>query len=137
MASGGEPEVADLFLLDAELAVHEGRFREAVLFCWSTIDATFNRKYDQLVDARLTGELSEARSFFKGVDFGIKNKMSAALYLLSGRSLFREPGDLWQDLTTSYTKRNGIIHRGQNAGEDDARMALAVARRVVEIMGEL
>ncbi len=90
MASGNEPEVADLFLLDAELAIHEGRFREAVLFCWSTIDATFNRKYDQLVDSKLTGEWAEARSFFKGVDFGLKNKMSAALYLVSGRSLFRE-----------------------------------------------
>jgi hypothetical protein len=33
LASGDEPEVADLFLLDAELAVHEGRFREAVLLC--------------------------------------------------------------------------------------------------------
>jgi hypothetical protein len=56
LASGNEPEVADLFLLDAELAIHEGRFREAVLFCWSTIDATFNRKYDQLVESKLTGE---------------------------------------------------------------------------------
>jgi hypothetical protein len=80
IASGKEPEVADLFLLDAELAIHEGRFREAVLFCWSTIDATFNRKYDQLVDAKLSGEWAEARSFFTGVDFGLKNKMSAALY---------------------------------------------------------
>jgi hypothetical protein len=35
-----------------------------------------------------------------------------------------------------YT-RNGIIHRGENASETDARMALDVARRVVEIMGEL
>src|SRR5579883_1036074 len=69
LASGDEPEVADLFLLDAELAIHEGRFREAVLFCWSTIDATFNRKYDQLVDSRLAGEWAEARSFFKGLDF--------------------------------------------------------------------
>ncbi len=137
MASGSEPEVADLFLLDAELAIHEGRFREAVLFCWSTIDSTFNRKYDQLVESRLSGEWTEARSFFKGLDFRLRNKMSAALYLLSGRSLFREPGDFWQKLSTSYNKRNGVIHRGENAGEDDARAALDVARRVVEIMSEL
>ncbi len=114
LASGNEPEVADLFLLDAELAIHEGRFREAVLFCWSTIDATFNRKYDQLVESKLTGEWAEARSFFRGLDFGLKNKMSAALYLISGRSLFREPEDLWQKLSNSYNKRNAIIHRGES-----------------------
>jgi hypothetical protein len=137
MALGDEPEVADLFLLDAELAIHEGRFREAVLFCWSTIDATFNRKYDQLIDAKLTGEWAEGRSFFKGVDFGLKNKMSAALYLASGRSLFRESADLWQEISRSYTKRNGIIHRGESAIEDDARRALDVARRIVELMSTL
>ncbi len=137
LASGNEPDVADLFLLDAELAIHEGRFREAVLFCWSTIDATFNRKYDQLVDAKLTGEWSGARSFFKGVDFGLKNKMSTALYLISGRSLFRESGDLWPKLSRSYYKRNGIIHRGESAVEDDARQALDVARRIVDLMSAI
>jgi hypothetical protein len=134
LASGKEPEVADLFLLDAERAIHEGRFREAVLFCWSTIDSTFNRKYDQIVDSKLAGEWTEARSFFKGLDFGLKNKMSASLFLLTGRSLFRESGDLWQKLSNSYNKRNGIIHRGESANEDDARQALCLARRIVEIM---
>jgi hypothetical protein len=137
LASGNEPEIADLFLLDAELAIHEGRFREAVLFCWSTIDATFNRKYDQLVDSKLTGEWAEARSFFKGLDFGLRNKMTAALYLISGHSLFRHPGVLWQELSKSYDKRDAIIHRGESAGEADARLALDVARRIVEIMGAL
>jgi hypothetical protein len=137
LASGLEPEVADLFLLDAERALHEGRFREAVLFCWSTIDSTFNRKYDDLVDLELAGEWAEAREFFKGVDFGLKKKMSAALYLVGGRSLFRESGDLWQQLSISYNKRNGIIHGGENATEDDARRAINVARRIVGIMNEL
>jgi hypothetical protein len=137
MASGREPEVADLFLLDAELAIHEGRFREAVLFCWSTIDATFNRKYDRLVEAKLAGEWKEGRDFFTGLDFRMRNKMSAGLFLLTGRSFFREPGDFWERLSKSYSRRNGIIHRGDGADEVDARMALEVARRVVEIMGEL
>jgi len=137
LASGSEPEVADLFLLDAERALHEGRFRETVLFCWSTIDSTFNRKYDELVDSKLGGEWSEAREFFKGVDFGLKKKMSAALFLVSGRSLFREPKDLWQRLSNSYNKRNGIIHRGESADEDDAHLALDIARKVVELMGAL
>jgi hypothetical protein len=137
LATGKEPEVAALFLLDAERALHDGRFRETVLFCWSTIDATFNRKYDELVDAKLAGEWTPARDFFKGVDFGLKNKMSAALFLVGGWSLFREPGDLWQKLSNSYNKRNGIIHRGENSNEDDAHLALEVARRIVEIMSGL
>ena len=65
-ASGTEPEVADLFLLDAEQALHEGRFREAVLFCWSTIDSTFNRKYDELVDAKLAGRMGRSPGFLQG-----------------------------------------------------------------------
>jgi hypothetical protein len=137
LASGSEPDVGDLFVLDAERALHEGRFREAVLFCWSTIDSTFSRKYDDLVDSKLVGEWAEARDFFKGVDFGLKKKMSAALYLVSGRSLFRESGDLWEQLSISYNKRNGIIHRGESASEDDARRAIEVARRVVAIMSAL
>jgi hypothetical protein len=126
--------VADLFLIDAEQAIREGRFREAVLFCWSTIDATFNRKYEALVDSALAGEWADARKFLTGVDFGLRNKMTAILYLVAGRSLFREPGGLWERLTRSYTKRNAIIHRGEGAVEDDARTALDVARGVVAVM---
>src|SRR5262249_31155056 len=107
---GHEPEVAELFLLDAELALYEGRFREAVLFCWSTIDSVFNRKYDALVEVILAGEWVAAREFFTGPDFGLRNKMSAAMHLLAQRSLFREPGELWSHLTVSYNKRNAIIH---------------------------
>jgi hypothetical protein len=53
---GGEPDVADLFLLDAEEARKSGRFRESVLFCWSTIDSTFNRRYAALVEQALAAE---------------------------------------------------------------------------------
>jgi hypothetical protein len=63
--------------------------------------------------------------------------MGAAIYLISGRSLFREPGDLWQTLSNSYNKHNAIIHRGESAGQVDARQALDVARRIVEIMSAL
>jgi hypothetical protein len=137
LASGNDPDVDVLFLLDAERALHQGRFREAVLFCWSTIDSVFNRKYDRLIGTALVGEFAAARDFFMGVDFGLKNKMTAALYLVANRSLYREPGDFWQRLTVSYNKRNGIIHRGENANEDEARQAIAVARQVVEIMNAL
>jgi hypothetical protein len=137
LANGHDPDVADLFLLDAERALHQGRFRETVLFCWSTIDSVFNRRYDALVDAVLVGEWAEAREFFKGLDFKLKNKMSAGMHFVANRSLFREPDDFWQRLSASYSRRNAIIHRGENATEDEATQAVAVARQIVQIMGEV
>ena len=114
--------------------LQHGRFREAVLFCWSTIDSVFNRKYKQLVDARLGKEWGEARDFFKGPDFGLRKKMSAGMRFVANRSLFNEPGDLWGSMSNSYKRRNSIIHDGENASEDDAVKAIEVARRVVDIM---
>jgi hypothetical protein len=137
LATGNEPEVAVLFLLDAQRAVHQGRFREAVLFCWSTIDAVFNRKYDQLVEARLAGEWGDARDFLVGPDFGLRRKMSAGMHLLANRSLFREPDGLWERLSASYRKRNAIIHAGDNATEEDAEQAIAVAEQIIKVMGEV
>jgi hypothetical protein len=137
LAGGTEPEVADLFLLDAERALHQGRFREAVLFSWSTIDSVFNRRYDALVDAALADEWAEGRDFFKGLDFKLRNKMSAGMHLFANRSLFREPDGFWQRLSASYSRRNAIIHRGENATEDEATQAFDVARRIVQIMREV
>jgi hypothetical protein len=37
-------------------------------------------------------------------------------------------------MTISYNKRNDVIHRGENATEDDANRALDVARRIVAVM---
>jgi len=54
---------------------------------------------------------------------------SAGMHLVANRSLFREPGNLWHRLSTSYNKRNVIIHRGENATEDEAVQAVAVARQ--------
>jgi hypothetical protein len=115
-------------------AIQQGRFREAVLFCWSTIDSVFNRKYDVLVNAGLAGEWADARKEFTSHDFGLRIKMSAGMHLFANRSLFREPGGLWDEMSASYTKRNDIIHRGFNASEDEAQQSLRVARRIVEIM---
>ena len=137
LSSGDEPRVADLFLIDADQALQDGRFREAVLFSWSTIDAVFNAKYDLLVNAALAGEWGPAREFFTGVDFGLRNKMSTVLHLVANRSLFREPDDLWAAVSASYGKRNAIIHRGENASEDEARAALQVAHRIIVVMDSL
>lgn len=137
LAGGGDPDVDVLFLLDAERARQQGRFREAVLFCWSTIDSVFNRKYESLVDAALADDWGDARSFFKGLDLGLKTKMSAGLRFIANRSLYNEPDELWARLTLSYSKRNRIIHRGDSATEDDARQAIAIARTIVAIMNAI
>ena len=137
LAGGGDPEVDVLFLLDAERALQQGRFREAVLFCWSTIDSVFNRKYDSLVDVALAEDWAGARTFFKGLDFGLKAKMSAGMRFVADRSLFNEPDELWARMSDSYTKRNQIIHRGDNATEDEARQAIEVARNIVGLMNSI
>jgi hypothetical protein len=134
LASGSDPDVTVLFLLDAERAVQQGRFREAVLFCWSTMDSVFNRKYEALVDVALAEDWADARTFFKGLDLSLKTKMSAGMRFVARRSLFNEPDDLWTSMSDSYGKRNRIIHRGENATEDEARQAIAIARRIVGIM---
>jgi hypothetical protein len=137
LASGRDPDVDVLFLLDAERALQQGRFREAMLFCWSTIDSVFNRKYDSLVEVTLAQDWGEARTFFKGLDLGLKTKMSAGMRFVANRSLFNEPNNLWERMSNSYTKRNRIIHRGENATEDDAHQALTVARTIVAIMNDI
>jgi hypothetical protein len=40
-------------------------------------------------------------------------------------------------MAVSYNKRNDIIHRGENATEDDANRALDVARRIMAVMGAI
>lgn len=137
LSSNSDPPVATLSLLDAEYAIKTGRFRETVLFCWSAIDSTFGRKYETLVDNALAGEWSEARTFFRGhADIPMRHRMSAVMHLVANRSLYREPG-LWIELSTSYDHRNNIIHRGDNATENHAELALRVARKVVSIMDSL
>jgi hypothetical protein len=132
-----DPDVAALNLLDAEYALSVGRFREAVLLCWGAIDSTFVRKFKTLVDERLGNEWSEGPDFLKGIDFGLRHKMTTGLRLLTGRSLHAEPDGFWQDLSLSYGQRNKIIHEGQVAHEDDAKLAIRVAQKVVEVVASL
>lgn len=82
LGDGTDPDVATLNLLDAEYALHVGRFREAVLLCWGAIDSTFVRKFKRLVDDRLTDEWGDGREFLKGIDFGLRHKMTTGLRLL-------------------------------------------------------
>ncbi len=132
-----DPDVATLNILDAEYALSVGRFREAVLLCWGAIDSTFVRKFKSLVDERLGDEWTEGRDFLKGIDFGMRHKMTTGLRLLAGRTLYTEPDGFWQDLSASYGLRNRIIHEGQIAHEDDAKLAIKVARKIVHIVASL
>lgn len=137
LETNADPPVAILALFDAEYAVKTGRFREAILFCWSAIDATFGRKYEALVDRALAGEWGEARKFFRGhADIPLRHRMSAVMHLVANRSLYREPG-LWNDLSISYDHRNNVIHHGASATEAEAELAIRVAQRVVAIMESL
>jgi selenocysteine lyase/cysteine desulfurase len=94
----------------------------------------FNRKFDSLIDSALAEDWGDARAIFKGHDLGLRAKMSAGMRFLANRSLYNEPDDLWDRMSDSYSKRNNIIHRGENATEDEARQAIAVARSIVSIM---
>jgi hypothetical protein len=62
--------------------------------------------------------------------------MTAVMHLVANRSFFREPG-LWDELSASYDHRNNIIHRGESATEQQAELALSVARRVIAIVETL
>jgi hypothetical protein len=137
LGDGTDPDVAALNLLDAEYALSVGRFREAVLLCWGAIDSTFVRKFKSLVDERLGDEWAEGRDFLKGIDFGLRHKMTTGWRLLAGRTLYTESDGFWQDLSASYGLRNRIIHEGQIAHEDDAKLAIKVARKIVHIVASL
>jgi len=138
LATSADPDVARLNLLDAEYALSIGRFREAVLLCWAAIDSTFNSKFKAIVDDRVGDEWADGLKFLKGMDFGLRHKMTIGMRLLTGRSLFKvEPEGSWEEISTSYGQRNKIIHEGQVAHEDDAKLAIKAARTVLRFVEDL
>lgn len=137
LAGGNEPDVADLNLLDAEHAIRVGRFREAVLLSWGAIDSTFVRRFNDLVNTKMADDWSDTRDFLKGVDFGLRHKMTSGLRFVADKSVYRDWPELWPDLSNSYRKRNGIIHSGDSATEEDAELAVSVAQRLVDVVHSL
>ena len=133
LANGNEPDVGELNILDAEHAMHTGRFREAVLLAWSAIDATFAQGYERAMSPHLGGEYSDGRKFVLGHDIPMKVRMTAMLYLGVKQSLYRTLGDEWNRLAASYDNRNNVIHRGKTATQEEAEQAIGVARRVTAI----
>lgn len=136
LAGPADPEVASLFLLDAEQARRDGRFRETVLFCWSAIDSTFSQKYITLVGS-VIDDKNERESFINFRNASMRYRMSAGLHFFAGISLYDQSNNLWTNLTSSYSKRNKIIHEGASAQEADAELALHVAREVVRLLDSL
>lgn len=139
LAAEIDPKVSALFLLDAEQALRQGRFRETVLLCWSTIEATFDPKYKALVKKTLKDkDLSrEEREFFEEArNTSLRYRMSVGLSFFSGGTAawLDEKDDFWKSLAKSYKKRNKIIHDGENAEEVDAKLALRIAKKVVELI---
>lgn len=131
-----DPEVSELFLLDAEQTLREGRFRETVLFCWSAIDATFSQKYKFLIHNAVEGK-DEREAFVNFRNASMRYRMSAGLLFCTGQSLYEQPGDLWANLNLSYNKRNKIIHEGEFAQEADAVLSIKVAHQIVEFLATL
>jgi hypothetical protein len=138
LKSDKEPGVPDLFLLDAQYSIEQGRFREAVLFAWATIDSQFNSAYDTLVRDRLKEDYSEGRKQLLGFDVSLRTKMTVLLNLVAGHSLYISgKARLWEQLSASYGKRNSIIHQGEIATQEDAERAVEVARWVIDEVDQI
>jgi hypothetical protein len=138
LKSGAEPDVPSLFLRDAEFAALQGRFREAVLLSWATIDSQFSLIYKRLVQARLDGDYRAGIEELTGLEITLRTKMTVLMNLLAKSSLFILGADgAWERLSRSYAKRNGIIHRGEVADQRDAEDAVASAHWVMERLSPL
>ena len=134
LSGKADPEVAELNLLDAEYGAERRPLSRGGSIVLGAIDSTFVRKFKRLVDDRLADEWADGRDFLKGIDFGLRHRMTTGLRMLVGRSLYTEPDGFWQDLSASYGLRNRIIHDGQIAHEDDAKSAIKIARKIVRIV---
>lgn len=133
---GYEPPVWRLLLLDTEVAIDEGRHREAVLLAWSAIESCFGTHYDRWVK-EVPGLSGQEQAGLVGRDISLANQMTAGLAFTTGRSLHRLLGRDWAKRRTTYRTRNAIIHEGGSAGSAQAREALAFAQLVVETIEQL
>ena len=101
---------------------------------WMTFEVSDEENAESQERRRLGQEWPEARDFLKGIDFGLRHKMTTGLRLLTGHSLYAEPDQFWQELSASYNLRNRIIHEEHVAHEDDAKRSIHVARKIVQIV---
>lgn len=133
LGDGFEPPVWHLLVLDSEVAIDEGRHREAVLLAWSAIESCFGTHYGRWI-SRLTELSSDERAGLVGRDISLANQMTAGLAIAIGVPLHQLLGKDWAKRRTTYRTRNSIIHEGGSASAAQAIEALAFARRVVEVV---
>jgi hypothetical protein len=136
----GEPALDDLLLVDAQQARLSGKFREAVILSWATIEGSFLPTFRSLVKQFLPNEeeWAEGAGWLDDVKFGLRNKMTVGLRAVLGTSFYNILGkDKWDRLGLSYKCRNGMVHRGSPVSEEEAQQALDVAGDVQEALTQI
>lgn len=134
------PQTEHLLLLDAQEALEQFRYREVVLLAWIAIEtclAPFLRVklLESLSD--LSFDRDSAGANFEQ-DLHFLTRADALLQLLTGFS-FRTgiTSAFWDQLRTSRGHRNDVVHRGGDANEPQARLAVEVAQVFVDQMDGL
>jgi len=134
------PPTAELLLLDAQEALAQYRYRETVLLAWSAIETIF----DPFIRSKLL-ERFPGLNFDRGgaganieSDLYFLTRADVLLSLLTGFSLrVNTNPPFWDNLCASRFHRNEIIHRGSDAGEDEAKLAINVAQQFIRTINEL
>jgi hypothetical protein len=132
LAAGKTLDVWHILVVDAELALAEGRYREAVLFCWSAIESCLGKRFNEAAK-RLDGLNSTERESVTGHNIDLVNRMTAGFHLVTGESLHTALGsEGWAKRRVSYKARNEIIHKGSEATREQAEQSIDFARQLIK-----
>jgi hypothetical protein len=134
------PPTEHLLLLDAQEALKEFRHREAVLLAWSAIET----RLGPFLRAKLLESLPDLNFDRDGAganferDLHFLTCVDALLQLLTGFSFRTDiTPEFWNQLRTSRNHRNSVVHRGGDADESEARLAVEVAKVFVNQIDRL
>jgi len=135
----GTPPTSELLLLDAQEALAQYRYRETVLLAWSAMETIF----DPFIRERLLERFPDLNFERGGAGTNIENDLhfltraDVLLSLLTGFSLrVNTNPPFWDNLCASRSHRNEIIHRGGDAGEDEAKLAVKVTQQFIRTINE-
>ena len=135
----GTPPTSELLLLDAQEALTQYRYRETVLLAWSAIETIF----DPFIREKLLERFPDLNFDRGGAGVNIENDLhfltraDVLLSLLTDFSLrVNTNPPFWDDLCDSRSHRNEIIHRGGDAGEDEAKLAVNVTQQFIRTINE-
>jgi hypothetical protein len=134
------PPTEHLLLLDAQEALDSFRYREAVLLSWGAIETSLAPFLRGKLLEKLPSLSFDRDSAGANIeqDLHFLTHADALLELLTGFS-FRTgiTPTFWEQLRQSRSHRNDVVHRGEDASESQARLAVEVARGFVEQMNQL